>query len=65
MFNANRHLSNILRCTPKTPKAGKPVTWRVNANNFASNSITRKHVAGAETFSPGWYAQGHNVSSTV
>ena len=60
-MDSNLHLSEILHVSRKTPKVGEHVSWRVNANNFASNSPTRKHVAGAETFSAGWYAQAHNV----
>jgi hypothetical protein len=62
-MEATTHLSKILDNTRKYPMAGKNVSWRVRAKNFASNSPTRKHASGAETFSAGWYAQGHNVSS--
>ena len=59
---ATTHLCDILNNTRKHPATGKNVSWRVNAKNFAKNSPTRKHASGAETFSAGWYAQGHNVS---
>jgi hypothetical protein len=59
---ATTHLSDILDNTCKQPTTGKSVSWRVHPRNFARNSPTRKHANGAETFSAGWYAQGHNVS---
>jgi len=56
-MEATTHLSKILNNTRKYPMAGKNVSWRVHAKNFASNSPTQKHASGAETFSAGWYAQ--------
>jgi hypothetical protein len=61
-MTATTHLAKILDGTCKYPAARKKVSWRVHAKNFASNSPTRKYVSGVETFSAGWYAQGHNVS---
>ncbi len=62
-MTATTYLAKILDSTRKHPVAGKSVSWRVHAKNFAKNSPTRKHVSGVETFSAGWYTQGHNVSS--
>jgi hypothetical protein len=46
----------------KEPKFGKKINWRVHKENFAPPHASRKFPPGVETYSAGWFAQGHTVS---
>ena len=48
---------NVKESTPK-----KCINWRVNRDTFVPAEDSRSLSHGVETYSAGWFAQGHAVS---
>jgi hypothetical protein len=40
----------------------KKINWRIDVENFKEQGRSRQLPPGTETYSAGWFAQGHHVS---
>jgi hypothetical protein len=66
-----RHKADLLEATEsiakkmsrnvKVAEPGQHINWRIDSRSFLKADPSRKVPPGVETYSAGWFAQGHSV----
>ena len=61
LFRSMHHIAKKMSLQVKVPHTDIKVSWRKDPNNFAEAHPSRSFPTGVETYSAGWFAQGHSI----